>query len=59
MRDDHIGTRPARTGKVILGALAAHAKKETDFGVYACFGTYAEVTQPGSIAVGDRFALGA
>lgn len=45
--------------KAILGALAAHAKKETDFGVYACFGTYAEVTQPGSIAVGDRFALGA
>jgi hypothetical protein len=28
-------------------------------GVFACFGTYAEVTNPGTVRLGDRFVLAA
>ncbi len=43
---------PARD---ILATLAAESRKELAFGAFACFGTYAEVTTAGPIAVGDRF----
>ncbi|MEM8923841.1 MAG: MOSC N-terminal beta barrel domain-containing protein [Actinomycetota bacterium] len=41
----------------ILKALAAHGKHSSDFGTFACLGTYAEVTAPGTVAVGDRLDI--
>ena len=37
--------------------LAATARKEFDFGAFACFGTNAEVTVAGTINVGDTLIV--
>ncbi|MDE0603604.1 MAG: MOSC domain-containing protein [bacterium] len=41
----------------VLQVLAAIARKEFDFGPFACFGTNAEVTAAGTIQVGDTLTL--
>lgn len=41
----------------VLQALAEHARHDTGMGVFACLGTYAEVTNPGTVRLGDRFVL--
>lgn len=46
-----------KPAKSILASLAASARKESEFGTFACFGTYAEVTSEGSISVGDQFVF--
>ncbi|MCY3634634.1 MAG: MOSC domain-containing protein [bacterium] len=43
--------------KSVLQVLAATARKEFDYGAFACFGTNAEVTAAGTIKVGDTFAI--
>jgi len=43
----------------VLQALAEHARHDTGMGVFACLGTYAEVTNPGTVRLGDRFVLAA
>lgn len=43
--------------KSILASLAASARKESEFGTFACFGTYAEVTAAGTISVGDQLVF--
>ena len=43
----------------ILQALAEHARHDTGMGVFACLGTYAEVTNPGTVSLGDRFVFAA
>lgn len=43
----------------ILKALATHAKHTSDFGTYACLGSYAEVVTPGVVSVGDTFRVSA
>lgn len=43
----------------VLKALSEHARHDTGMGVFACLGTYGEVTAPGVVRVGDRFALDA
>ncbi|MDE0065494.1 MAG: MOSC domain-containing protein [Acidimicrobiaceae bacterium] len=46
-----------KPAKSILASLAASARKESDYGTFACFGTYAEVTSEGSISVGDQLVV--
>ena len=41
----------------VLQALAEHARHDTGMGVFACLGTYVEVTDPGTVRLGDRFVL--
>ncbi|MEM9133306.1 MAG: MOSC N-terminal beta barrel domain-containing protein [Actinomycetota bacterium] len=41
----------------ILKALAADARHTSAFGTFACLGTYAEVTSPGVVSVGDTFTV--
>ena len=41
----------------VLQTLAEHARHDTGMGVFACLGTYAEVTAPGTVRLGDRFTL--
>lgn len=41
--------------KSVLQVLAATARKQFDYGAFACFGTNAEVTAAGTISVGDTF----
>lgn len=43
--------------KSVLQVLAATARKEFDFGPFACFGTNAEITAAGTISVGDTLTL--
>ncbi|MCQ3812709.1 MAG: MOSC domain-containing protein [Acidimicrobiia bacterium] len=43
--------------KGVLQVLAATARKEFDFGAFACFGTNAEVTASGTISVGDSLTV--
>ncbi len=43
--------------KGVLQVLAATARKEFDYGAFACFGTNAEVTAAGTISVGDTFTV--
>ena len=43
--------------KSVLQVLAATARKEFDFGAFACFGTNAEVTAAGTVSVGDTLTL--
>ena len=43
--------------KSVLQVLAATARKEFDFGAFACFGTNAEVTVAGTINVGDTLIV--
>ncbi|MXZ86078.1 MAG: MOSC domain-containing protein [Acidimicrobiia bacterium] len=43
--------------KSVLQVLAATARKEFDYGAFACFGTNAEVTAAGTIKVGDTFTV--
>ena len=43
--------------KSVLQVLAATARKEFDFGAFACFGTNAEVTAAGTINVGDTLII--
>ncbi len=43
--------------KGVLQVLAATARKEFDFGAFACFGTNAEVTAAGTISVGDTLII--
>ena len=43
--------------KGVLQMLAATARKEFDFGAFACFGTNAEVTAAGTISVGDTLII--
>ena len=43
----------------VLQALAEHARYDTGMGVFACLGTYAKVTSPGTVRLGDRFVLAA
>ena len=43
----------------ILQALAEYARHDTGMGVFACLGTYAEVTNPGTVRLGDRVDLAA
>ena len=43
--------------KSVLQVLAATARKEFDFGAFACFGTNAEVTAAGTINVGDTLTI--
>ena len=43
--------------KSVLQVLAATARKESDFGAFACFGTNAEVTAAGTIHVGDTLTI--
>ncbi|MCQ3810928.1 MAG: MOSC domain-containing protein [Acidimicrobiia bacterium] len=43
--------------KGVLQVLAAAARKEFDYGAFACFGTNAEVTAAGTISVGDTFTV--
>ncbi len=43
--------------KSVLQVLAATARKEFDFGAFACFGNNAEVTAAGTISVGDTLII--
>ena len=43
--------------KSVLQVLAATARKEFDYGAFACFGTNAEVIAAGTITVGDTLTL--
>ncbi len=43
--------------KSVLQVLAATARKEFDYGAFACFGTNAEVTVAGTIQVGDTLVV--
>ncbi|MXZ78320.1 MAG: MOSC domain-containing protein [Acidimicrobiia bacterium] len=43
--------------KGVLQVLAATARKEFDYGAFACFGTNAEVTAAGTIKVGDMLIV--
>ncbi len=43
--------------KSVLQVLAATARKEFDYGAFACFGTNAEVTVAGTIKVGDTLTV--
>ena len=43
--------------KGVLQMLAATARKEFDYGAFACFGTNAEITAAGTISVGDTFTV--
>lgn len=43
--------------KSVLQVLAATARKEFDYGAFACFGTNAEVTAAGTINVGDTLTI--
>ncbi|MCY3910468.1 MAG: MOSC domain-containing protein [bacterium] len=43
--------------KSVLQVLAATARKEIEFGAFACFGTNAEVTAAGTIKVGDTLTV--
>lgn len=43
--------------KSVLQVLAATARKEFDYGAFACFGTNAEVAAAGTVKVGDTFTL--
>lgn len=43
--------------KSVLQVLAATARKEFDYGAFACFGTNAEVTAAGTIKVGDTLTV--
>ena len=43
--------------KSVLQVLAATARKEFDYGAFACFGTNAEVTSAGTIQVGDTLVV--
>ncbi|MXW57309.1 MAG: MOSC domain-containing protein [Acidimicrobiia bacterium] len=43
--------------KKVLQVLAATARKEFDYGAFACFGTNAEVTAAGIIKVGDTLTV--
>jgi hypothetical protein len=43
--------------KSVLQVLAATARKEFDYGAFACFGTNAEVAAAGTIKVGDTLTL--
>ena len=43
--------------KGVLQVLAATARKEFDYGAFACFGTNAEVTAAGTIKVGDTLTI--
>ena len=43
--------------KSVLQVLAATARKEFDYGAFACFGTNAEVTAAGTIRVGDTLTI--
>ncbi|MCY3631083.1 MAG: MOSC domain-containing protein [bacterium] len=43
--------------KRVLQVLAATARKEFDYGAFACFGTNAEVTAAGTISVGDTLTV--
>ena len=43
--------------KGVLQVLAAAARKDFDFGAFACFGTNAEVTAAGTIHVGDTLIV--
>ncbi len=48
------GLDPLRAG---LQALAVNARRDTLIGNLPCFGTAAEVTGPGTVRLGDRFAF--
>ena len=48
------GLDPLRAG---LQALSANARRDTLIGNLPCFGTAAEVTGPGTVRLGDRFAF--
>ena len=43
--------------KSVLQVLAATARKEFDFGAFACFGANAEITAAGTIHVGDTLTI--
>ena len=43
--------------KSVLQVLAATARKEFDYGAFACFGTNAEVAAAGTISVGDTLTI--
>ena len=43
--------------KGVLQVLAATARKEFDYGAFACFGTNAEITAAGTLSVGDTFTV--
>ncbi|WP_420435437.1 MOSC domain-containing protein [Candidatus Poriferisocius sp.] len=43
--------------KGVLQVLAATARKEFDFGAFACFGTNAEITMAGTISLGDTLTV--
>ena len=43
--------------KSVLQVLAATARKQFDYGAFACFGTNAEVTAAGTISVGDTLTI--
>lgn len=43
--------------KGVLQVLAATARKEFDYGAFACFGTNAEVTAAGTVNVGDTLVV--
>ena len=43
--------------KGVLQVLAATARKEFDYGAFACFGTNAEVTVAGTISLGDTLTV--
>ncbi|MDE0580988.1 MAG: MOSC domain-containing protein [bacterium] len=43
--------------KGVLQVLAATARKEFDYGAFACFGTNAEITAAGNIRVGDTLTV--
>ncbi len=53
-----LGHHDLPPSKPVLQTLAAHARRDTGIGVFACLGTYAEVESPGTVRVGDRFVLG-
>jgi uncharacterized protein len=46
---------PAEKG--VLTTLASHHRISTPLGTYACLGSYASVTTPGRVQVGDRVVL--
>ncbi len=43
--------------KGVLQVLAATARKEFDYGAFACFGTNAEITAAGTVSVGDTLTI--
>ena len=43
--------------KSVLQVLAATARKEFDYGAFACFGTNAEITAAGTVSVGDTLTI--